>query len=181
MTLQYECQRCTNVLGLPKKQTNGAIRKTHACETCNDMTTFERIDHDYSDMTDAQREFLRSIHQTIRVTKTSKSQKSIHIDDGDETLCNHDVETRVVDVSVYPLGFLDWCEHCLARSKNTQEDVAEGSETTKQACKKAIQIANQRTDGKITKKEYQSMDIYPSVWSIRKNFGTWTQAKEESL
>jgi hypothetical protein len=179
--MQYECQRCSKVLELPKKQTNGAVRKNHACEICNDITTFERIGHDYSDMTDAQRDFLRSIHPQVRVTKTSKSQKSIHIDGGESSLCNHEMDSRVVDVSAYPLGYLDWCQHCLARSKDKRKDVSEGSETTEEACRKAIQLAHERVNGEITKREFKDMSIYPSVWSIEKTFGTWSKAKEESL
>jgi len=177
----YECQRCGKVLELPKKQTNETARKHHACETCNDMTTFERIDHDYTDMTDAQREFLRSIHEEIRVTKTSQTQKHIHLDGGESTLCNSNMDTRLVDVSKYPRGYLDWCEHCLERTKNPREDVSEGTDTTEEACKKAVRLADERIDGEITQAKFKSMDIYPSAWSIKKTLGSCSEAKEQSL
>lgn len=179
--MKYVCKRCENVIDVPKKQTNGATRKTHACQRCNDMVTFERLDHDYTNLTDAQRHFLRSIHTEIRVSTKSKNTKHIHIIDDEDTLCNHDIDTRKVDVSAYPLGYLDWCQHCLARTKRSKEDVEEGTSTSKEAAKRAVQYANEKVSGTITIKEYEELDITPSVWTIKKVFGSWSDAKEQCL
>lgn len=177
--MKYQCKRCERVIDLPEKQTNGVVRKRHACESCNDITTFKKLDHDVSELTDAQREFFRNIHQEIRINRHNQSQKTIHIDAGTDTLCNHGLETRVVSVEKYPLGYLDWCTHCLQRSKNRQQKFE--CATEEESVQKAIQYANENVDGEITRGEYAAMDIVPSVWTIRKVYDTWANAKEESL
>lgn len=145
------------------------------------MVTFERLDYDYSDMTDAQREFLRNLNPQVRVTKQSNTSKTIHLDSGNDTICEHNIDSRLVDVSKYPLGYLDWCTHCLARAKEPKTKINAGNGTSKETVTKAIQYANQKTKKEITMSKYKELGITPSVWTIQQVFGTWSKAKEHAL
>jgi len=177
--MKYQCKECERIIDIAKKRAKEVVRKRHACENCNDITSFERLDHDINELTDAQREFFRSFHQKVRVNTRNSTQKTIHIDGGIDTLCNHNIDTRKVDISTYPLGYLDWCEHCLKRSKNQQKEFDCASD--EESVKKALQYANEKADGEITRREYSEMEITPSVWTIQKVFDTWAKAKEKSL
>jgi len=179
MTNKYECRRCGKVLEINVKVTNGAVRKQHACEDCNDITSFERVDHNIRDLTDAQRHFLRESNPEIRVAVGSNSTKHIHVAHNGGTLCNNNAKTRQVSVDTYPLGYLDWCEHCLNRAHSPTKDM--GQATSKEAAVKALQLADKQVEGNLTMREYNNLSITPSTTTIQSIFGTWNKAKEQSL
>lgn len=179
MTHKYECRRCGKVLEINVKTTNGAVRKQHACEDCNDITTFEKIDADFSDMTDAQREFLRKLNPKVAVSDSSNTKKHFHIINDGESICEHDINERIVEIVKYPLGYCDWCSHCLSKSKHPTEDF--DGVTEEESVKKALQYADEKTDGTLTLSRYDNMDVTPSSWTVKQVFGSWAQAKEDCL
>jgi len=174
----YQCTRCDKTLEFKNKIGEG-VRTLHACEDCNDITTWERVDHSINELTDAQREYFREQSPQVRVTKKSNTTKHIHLDDDGDTMCNHGIDTRLISITKYPLGYLDWCQHCLNSAKNPKEDI--GGKTKKEACKKALQIAQERLDGDVTERAYRDLDITPSYTTIKAKFGSWSNAKEASL
>jgi len=179
MTRKYECRRCGNVRELNVKTANDVVRRRHACEECDDITTFERLDHNYDNLTDAQREFLRKMNPKVVVSSSNTSRNTLHIVDDGENLCEHNIDPRIVSINTYPLGFAEWCNHCLERTKNPTTEFE--CTTDEASVTKALEYAQEKADGKLTMRKYEAMNITPSSWTIKQVFGTWSNAVDEVL
>lgn len=62
--------------------------------------------------------------------------------------------------------------------KDTNADNGNGSEYSEEDCIEALKEAAEILGKSPTEKEYSELDIYPSIWTIKKIMGTWNNAKE---
>lgn len=178
----YMCKSCETIAEFQTKRTNEATRIKNACTTCNAVTTWEYVEYDLTDMTEAKREFLRRINPEITVNTASQADKTLHIPHQErEIMCGADVNTRKVDVAVYPLGYNDWCENCLHVASGKQSPDSSAPATDEEDVIKAIQRAEKEVDGTLTRNQYAAMNISPSTWTIARTFGSWTEAVEAAL
>lgn len=171
------CRGCESTRNVPTERN---VDKW-ACDVCNGEMTHEALDYDLTDLNEAQADFLRSVNDTVIVRANSTIGK-LHIPSDGEPLCEQLREYNEKPIDVYPPGYAEWCNVCLAKaSYRTASSGRKGFDTTKRSCLKAIQRAQLRLGHWPTEREYRDLNISPSATTIRRRFDGWRNAKETAI
>jgi hypothetical protein len=172
------CRGCGSTRNVP---TERDVTK-HACDICNGHMTHEAIDYDLTDLTDAQRDFLRSCYQTV-IVRDNDTVGTFHIPSSNGgPLCASLESWKEKDLAVYPMGYSGWCSLCLSKASHKKAHSGKkGYDTTKRSCIEAIKRARVRVGHWPSYGDYRELGMTPSVETIRRRFdGGWAEAKSQA-